>query len=68
MENKIDNKHSPILWAIRIVFFTMFIYSAYKRLKKALSVSYKAKEKKSFKIHSEKGILGNVKEIMKETR
>ena len=63
-----DKNHKAIIQIMRTVFFAMFLYSAYKRLNQALSVSHKVTEKKSFKIIPEKGILGTVKEIMKESK
>lgn len=63
-----NNQHKAILQIMRTVFFAMFLYSAYRKLNQALSVSHKVVEKKSFKIIPEKGILGTIKEIMKASR
>jgi uncharacterized membrane protein YphA (DoxX/SURF4 family) len=62
---KMENKHSSFLWVLKIVFFTMFIYSAYKKLRNSLSFNEKKKESRSYALMPDKGVLGTVKEILK---
>jgi len=60
----LNDKHKTVLWAIKVVFFSMFAYSAYNKLSEALAVT-KKETKRSYKLLPEKGIFGTVKEIIK---